>query len=88
MEAVIFMKKKLLRLSPISREAYILLSAVLLLCCAMLAASALLLVHIRTLTPETYDLYRLAAELQNSSAAVFLVGNLAALLLEELGGKR
>ena len=53
-------------------------------CCVMLLCSLTLLIHTGGLTPRTYELYRLAAELESSSAGFLLCGNFAALLIESL----
>ena len=72
----------------LSAVSYDVLCGTLRLCCVMLFCSLLLLVHTNGLAVRTYALYRLAAELQASSGAVFLAGNVAALLLESLHGKQ
>ena len=64
-------------------EAFCLLSGTLKTCCAMLLCSLALLVHTGGLHPDTYSLYRLAADLQSNAAGILLVGNFAALLLEQ-----
>ena len=66
----------------LSDEAFCLLSGTLKTCCAMLLCSLALLVHTGGLRPDTYSLYRLAADLQSNAAGILLVGNFAALLLE------
>ena len=53
-------------------------------CCVMLLCSLTLLIHTGGLSPRTYSLYRLAAELESSSAGFLLCGNFAALLAEGL----
>ena len=53
-------------------------------CCVMLLCSLALLIHTGGLSPRTYELYRLAAELESSSAGFLLCGNFAALLAESL----
>lgn len=83
MEAVILMKKVYSLFGSLSPEAFAMLTASLRLCCAMLLASLAILLRIGSVTPDTYSLYRLAAELQNSSAAVLILGNAAALLLQQ-----
>lgn len=50
--------------------------------CVMALCSLILLLHTGGLSPRTYALYRLAAELESSSGAFLLCGNFAALLLE------
>ncbi len=71
-------------LNEMSDDAYVMLSGSLRTCCAMLLLSLTLLIHIGDLSPRTYSLYRLAAELESSSAGVLLCGNFAALFLEGL----
>lgn len=82
------MNKMISLFSSLSAEAFAMLTLSLRLCCGMLFLSLAILLHIGSVTPDTYSLYRLAAELQNSSAAVLIFGNAAALLLEQFGGKR
>ena len=78
------MKHFSFRFSGLSAASYDILSGTLRLCCCMLFCSFLLLLHTGGLTVRTYSLFRLAAELQSSSAAVLLAGNVSALLLELL----
>ena len=78
------MKKKKLPLSALSEDAEDILLGTLRVCCVMLLCSLTLLIHTGGLTPKTYELYRLAAELQSSSAGFLLCGNFAALLIESL----
>lgn len=75
-------------LSRMSEEAFCLLAGTLKTCCTMVFCSFLILVHTGGLSVQDYDLYRLAGELVSSSLGVFLVGNLAALFLEELPRRR
>lgn len=76
------MKRYLPDFSGLSAASYDILSGTLRLCCCMLFCSFVLLVHTNGLAVRTYALYRLAAELQASSGAVLLAGNVSALLLE------
>ena len=49
--------------SALSEEAFGMVRGTLCVSCAMLYCSVMLLLHIGALTPRTYALYRLAAEL-------------------------
>ena len=82
MAAVMTMKGFSYVVNAMSEEAYCLVKGTLRTCCVMLLLSLALLLHTGGLSPETYSLYRLAAELESSSAAVLLWGNAAALFLE------
>ena len=84
MEAVMDMKLFSSALDSMSDEAYAMLTGTLRTCCAMLMLSLTLLVYTGGPEPRTYSLYRLAAELESSSAGVLLAGNFAALFLESL----
>jgi len=81
MEAVMLMRFFSL-FDSLCDEAHAMLLGTLRTCCAMLVLSLALLLHIGGPSPRTYSLYRLAAELESSSAGVFLCGNFAALFLE------
>ena len=81
MEAVIFMKRLF---SPLSEEAFGMVRGTLCVSCAMLFCSVMVLLHIGELDPRTYALYRLAAELETASGGFLLLGNAAALVLENL----
>ena len=70
--------------AAISGPAYEMLLRTLQLCAVMLCCSLALLLRCGGLRPDTYELYRTAAELQSQSAAVLLLGNAGALLLELL----
>ena len=78
------MKPNKKSLTPLSDDAWEILLGTLRVSCVMLLCSLTLLIHIGTLTPRTYSLYRLAAELESSSAGFLLCGNFAALLAESL----
>ena len=54
----------------------------------MLFSSWLLLVHTGGITPDTYALCRLSGELQTSSLAILILGNIAALSEEFLTRQR
>lgn len=54
----------------------------------MVFCSFLVLIHTGGLSARNYELYRLAGDLVSASLGVFLVGNLAALFLEELPRRR
>lgn len=71
-------------LSAVGEDAQTLLLWTLRVSCVMAGCSLLLLVHIGGLSPRTYALYRLAAELESSSGAFLLCGNFAAVLTESL----
>ena len=68
--------------SLLGDDSYAMILGTLRTSCVMLLCSLALLVHIGGLTPRTYGLYRLAAELQSASGAFLLCGNFSALLLE------
>jgi hypothetical protein len=68
----------------LSDEAFCLLSGSLKVGCAMLLCSLALLVHTGGLRADTYELYRLAAQLQSNAAGVIVAGNFAAVVLESL----
>ena len=70
--------------AAISGPAYETIIRTLQLCAAMLFCSLALLLRCGGLHPDTYELYRTAAALQSESAAVLLLGNAGALLLEHL----
>ena len=79
MEAVIFMKYLFSRLSE---EAFGMVRGTLCVSCVMLFCSVMLLLHIGALTPRTYALYRLAADLETASGGFLLLGNTGAFVLE------
>ena len=68
----------------LSDEAHCLLVDTLRIGCVMLGCSLALLLRSGGLHPDTYRLYRLAAQLQSNSAGVILTGNFAAVFLESL----
>ena len=68
----------------LSDEAYCLLCGTLKVGCAMLLCSLALLWHTGGLRTDTYELYYLAAQLEQHAAGVLLCGNFAALFLESL----
>ena len=68
--------------SLLGDESYAMILGTLRTSCVMLLCSLALLIHIGALTPRTYSLYRLAAELQSASGAFLLCGNFSALVLE------
>ena len=80
--SVIWMKLFESVFGSLSDEAFCVLAGTLKVCCTMLLCSLALLLEIGELRPDTYTLYRLAAELESDAAAVLLVGNFAALFLE------
>ena len=81
MEAVMKMK---LRFSALSEDAFGMVRGTLCVSCVMLLCSLVILLHIGALTPRSYALYRLAAELETVSGGFLLIGNLAAFVLEAL----
>ncbi|MBQ3276734.1 MAG: hypothetical protein IJH47_06755 [Oscillospiraceae bacterium] len=68
--------------SLLGDESYAMILGTLRTSCVMLLCSLALLIHTGGLSPRTYGLYRLAAELQSASGAFLLCGNFSALLLE------
>lgn len=86
LKAVMKLKRK--HLSVPSERACGILLGTLRLCCAMLFSSWLLLVHTGGITPDTYALCRLSGELQTSSLAILILGNIAALSEEFLTRQR
>ena len=82
MAAVMTMKRLTRAFSSIGDDAYAMILGTMRVSCVMLLCSFALLIHIGELSPRTYALYRLAAELQSGSGALLLCGNFAALLLE------
>ena len=66
----------------VSDEAFCLLSGSLKTVCAMLLCSLALLRQAVPLRPDTYELYRLAAQLESNALGIVVVGNFAALFLE------
>ncbi len=76
------MKRRKLDFSLLGDESYAMILGTLRTSCVMLLCSLALLIHIGALTPRTYSLYRLAAELQSASGAFLLCGNFSALVLE------
>ena len=78
------MKKRKRLMSSLSEDTLDILLGTLQVCCVMLLCSLTLLIHTGGLTTGTYELYRLAAELESSSAGFLLCGNFAALLIESL----
>ena len=81
MEAVMKMK---LRFSALSEDAFCMVRGTLCVSCVMLLCSLAILLHIGALTPRSYALYRLAAELETVSGGFLLIGNFAAFVLEAL----
>ena len=67
----------------LSEEAGVMLLGTLRTCCAMLLLSLAVLLWVGEPGPRTISLYRMAAELESSSAGVLLCGNAAALFLEQ-----
>lgn len=82
MEAVITMKRPNDIFRPLSESGFGMVRGTLCVSCVMLLCSLAVLLHIGALTPRTYALYRLAAELQTASGGFLLAGNFAALLVE------
>ncbi len=82
MAAVMKMKRLTRAFSSLGDDAYAMILGTMRSSCVMLLCSLTVLIHIGALTPRTYALYRLAAELQSGSGALLLCGNFAALLLE------
>ena len=68
--------------SALSEEAFGMVRGTLCVSCVMLFCSVMLLLHIGALTPRTYALYRLAAELETASGGFLLLGNTGAFVLE------
>ena len=68
----------------VSEEAQDLVVWTLRVSCVMALCSLAVLIHTGGLSPRTYALYRLAAELESNSGAFLLCGNFAAVLLESL----
>ena len=81
---VMFMRIMEKLLKGAGEEAQEMLLGTLRVSCVMALCSLALLLHTGGLSPRTYALYRLAAELESSSGAFLLCGNFAALLLESL----
>ena len=69
---------------PLSEDTFRMVRGTLAVGCTMLFCSVMVLIHIGALTPRTYALYRLAAELQSSAGGFLRAGNFAALILENL----
>ena len=84
MQAVVILMKQTDPFGSLSEDAYGLLLGTLRCCCVMLVCSLAVLIHIETLSPRTYALYRLAAALQSESGVFLLCGNFAALWMERL----
>ena len=81
MKAVMKMKGTI-NFSRLGEESYAMILGTLRTSGVMLLCSAALLLYTGGLTPRTYALYRLAAELQSASGGILLLGNFAALFLE------
>ena len=77
------MKRLFLYFNHISDAAFCLLAGTLKTCCTMVFCAFLLLVDIESLTPHTYQLYRLALELTLSPVGVLLVGGLCSIIVED-----
>ena len=81
------LKRLFCYLNTISDEAFCLLAGTLKTCCTMVFCAFILLVHIGTVTPHTFSLYRMALELTLSPVGILLVGGLLAVITEERFGQ-